>query len=1027
MNNHSKGFWQFFVRNYRFTTIVVLACVLMGLISMALIRKESNPDINVPIGVVSAAFPGANARDTEELVTNPIEDKVLSLSNIDVVTSTSGRGISSVVVQFDAKSDTKEQIANLKDKIDEVKASLPEDVTDPVVRQISFNDRSIFTFALSGPYSTPQLKNFAEELKEKLERVSGVSEVRILGGQEEEIQVIADKIKIDEFGLSLSQLTNAIRQANTDIPAGSIEQNNENLAIRFKGRISSAEEIKNIPIIAQGASVIFVRDVAEVKDGYGESTSISRLSSNGNEALPSVSLQIYKTDNGDIGTISAKAQEIIENEKIELPENITFEIIENWGEIINKDLTKLRDNGLQTVIIIMILLFFFVGWREAILAGISIPLTFFITFTVLYSIGYTLNFLSLFSLILALGILVDATIVITEGMYNEISKGSTPREAAYKTIDEFKLPLISGTLTTVFAFLPMLMTSGIMGEFIKSIPVTVSIVLMAALFVGLAVVTSFGARFLKAKNTNKDQEAHNRFIRSLRKIYEEQIEIFIKNKWKRRGLFFSLILLFFLSFSLPVMGILEVNMFPAENEDTFYIDIENPVGTVLEQTDKDLKLIETELAQDKRIKSFLISAGSSSDAGSGSTLSSNVGNIVVKVAKDSPDGSIKMVSEYSEKFKNIVNANVSASQQSSGPGDSAPVEVVIDGKELETLESIATDIKTMLKEIPGTRDVKNSVRESNGEIALSINLTKAQYYGVTTAQIAGILRNAITGTKATTIRNNGDNIDVIVKYNLNPEEGKTNQTNIAIVNALTVATPKGDIPLNEFLNTSYESNRSAISHKDGKRIISVTSKTNENTSAQEVFNKLQEKLNSYSLPDGYNIQMGGEREDINQSLTDMARAMILAIFLIGALLVWQFKSYRQPIFVLMTIPLALTGVFPGLVMVNLPLSFPAIIGVVALAGIVVNNAIILVDRINENRVNGSSKEEAIIEAGKSRLQPILLTTITTVMGILPLAMGDGTWGPLGFSIIFGLMFSTVLTLIVIPLLYFSFGEKEIER
>lgn len=1031
MTDHNRGFWQFFVHNHRFTTVVVIACVLLGLLSMALIRKESNPEVNVPIGVVITTFPGANSRDTEELITTPLEDKILSLSAIDKVTSTSGKGLSSIVVQFNANSDTKEQIANLKEKIEEAKPQLPSEATDPLVRQISFNDRPVYTFALSGPYSLPQLKNFAQSLQADLERVTGVSEVKILGGREAEIQVVVDKIRLDELGVDLNQVITAIQLANTDIPAGAIEQNNEVVSLRFQGRINSAAEIGKIPIVARGAAVILIQDLATVIDGFSPQNSLSRLSKGGENTLPAVTLQIYKTGTGDIGEIGAAANAIIAKNQDLMAENLVFETIEDWSEIINKDLNKLFNNGLQTVAVIMLLLLFFVGWREAVLAGISIPLTFLITFAVLYSMGYTLNFLSLFSLILALGILVDATIVITEGMANRIQEGKSPKEAALMTIDEFKLPLVSGTLTTVFAFLPMLLTSGIMGEFIKSIPVTVSVVLLTALFVALAVITSFGARFLR--NRKELNKRENRLMNGLQNLYSREITTFLNRPRRRKLLLTVMVLLFFLSFSLPLSGILEVNMFPPEDEDTFYIDLESPIGTTLTNTDRDTRFLEDDLLTDKRIKSFLVNVGSSNDSGSGSVLSGNVSSIIAKVAPDSPEKSLSLIEEYNRKFSlSEINGTVRVSQRSSGPGDSAPVEVVIEGKDLTVLDRVADDIKKMLSTIKGSRDIRDTIKTGNGEIALSVNSTKAEYYGVKNTQIASLLRQSVTGVKATTLRKDGESVDVIVKHDLSdfglgvgPDGQDTNRANLDTIKSLTINTTRGPVPLSEFLTGAYVADRSAINHKNGNRVVSVTGRVGGGVSAQSIFKALETKLADYELPEGYLLQMGGEREDINQSLSDMARAMILAIFLIGALLVWQFHSYRQPLFILMSIPLALIGVFPGLSIVNLPLSFPAIIGIVALAGIVVNNAIILVDRINENRYRGSTKAEAIIEAGRSRLQPIILTTITTVLGILPLALNDPTWGPLGFAIIFGLVFSTVLTLFVIPLLYFAFGEKNI--
>lgn len=1017
----SGSFWHSLVHNIRFVIVIIVAFTLMGLFTIATIPKEANPEVIIPIGFVSTGFPGASPIDTEELITTPIENKVLSLDKVSKVTSTSSRGFSSIVIEFDAQSDTAERMDKLKDKVDEIKNELPEDATDPIVKQVSFSDRPIFTFAISGDYSLGELQEYAERFQDEIERINGVSDVNINGGQTTEFHVIVDKAKLDNAGVSINQVTSSISSANSDIPAGTIETGEENFSIRFEGRLQDKTEIENIPLLAKNDSVILIRDIANVIKTTKEKTSISRLSTENNKPLPAISIGVLKVDGANIINVVDSIFETIENAKNDyLPKGITIEIIEDSAQRIKDDLNTLLSNGIQTVIIIIIILFFFVGWREALLAGIAIPLSFLITFTVLPFAGSTLNFLTLFSLILSLGILVDGAIVITEGMHNHIKNGKTPTDAAIATIDEFKLPLISGTLTTVFAFVPMLLTSGIIGQFIKSIPITVTIVLLSSLFVALGVITTLGSKWLK-NSPDSEEKNENKLIHRIQRKYSNTLAYFIEHKWKRRGLFTGITVLFLLSLMLPATGILEVNMFPSADEDTFSMSFEMPTGTTIEKTDSEIQLLETELIKDPRIISFITTVGGSS------IQNSNTGQINIKLLeKDNRnETSLEIIDEYSQKFLNISNGKVSLNQQSSGPENSSPIEVRITGDNLETLEKISLDVKRQLTAISGARNVNSSLKESNGEFVLSIDRQKAELFGIKTVQIAGMLRNAITGSKATTIKKDGESIDVIVKYDLNPEEGKTRKTTIDIIGNLTIATPQGDIPLSNFLKKDISASQSGIEHLEGKRVVKITSDTKKGVTAQSIFTELEEKIKTIDLPKGYTISMGGEREDIEQSFNDMFRAMILAVFMIGGLLVWQFKSFRQPVFILITIPLALIGVFPGLSLINVPLSFPGIIGVVALAGIVVNNAIILIDKINENRYAGMEKSAAVLEAGKARLQPIILTTITTIMGILPLALGDPTWGPLGYSIVFGLLFSTVLTLIIIPLLYNQFGEKNI--
>ena len=1035
MDKPRRTIWEFFIDNYKFTYILIVAVVCVGFFSIWQMPKEANPEVDIPIAVVTTAFPGASAENVEELITDPIEDRLVSLDEVDEITSVSRNGLSMITVQFDVDTDSTEKLFELKDKVDQAKADLPDDAKEPVVHKVSFSDRPILTLALSGPFELAQLKQYAEQLKDETERIAGVSNVHLIGGLEREIKVVVNKAQLESYSLPLTLVTQAIHQANTEIPSGSIETGGENFMLRLAGGIKSADEIKQIPITVRNNVPILVKDIAKVIDGYSEIQSISRLSVNGEKTNPSVSLKIFKASGGDVlRIIEAIHSQITQAQESFLPESIVVETIEDNAQQIKKDLGDLLVNGFETIVIVMILLFIFLGWREALLAGIAIPISFLITFSFLAMRGDTLNMLTLFSLILALGILIDGAIVITESIHVERGKGKSTREAAIKTIREFQLPLMAGTLTTVFAFFPMMLTSGIMGKFIESIPITVSIVLLSSLFVALGIITTLSVRFLKNKNEcepsdHVEQKDEKKLpIQRIRLVYRKLLHTFLFNHRRAKLLNIGLILLFVFSISLPATGVLKVNMFPQSDEDTFTIDIEEPIGTPLETMDKLTEPIQKILYEDKRINSFAINIGSSSEGGSildsGSVSESHLAHFIVNLDKERKERSTLIVDEYQKKF----GIQVKVSQKRSGPSQTAPVEIVISGDSLDTLEGLGEEVETVLTSIEGTRNIKNSVKETNGEFVLHIDRIKAKLYGVSTEQLAATLRNAIAGTTATVIHHNGNDIDVLVKYALNPvtaKAEKTNQVDISTIENLTIATNQGNIPLSSFIESKLLSSRSAIEHKNGNRVVKVTSYTQGKISAQEIFAQMENKLEDINIPDGYIVSMGGEREDIQESFSDMFRALILGVFMIAALLVWQFRSYRQPLFILITIPLALIGVLPGLTIMNQPLSFPGIIGIVALAGIVVNNGIILIDRINKNRLEGLSLETAIEKAGAARLQPILLTTVTTIAGVLPLAISNPVWGPLGYSIVFGLMVSGILTLLVVPLLYQRFGEKEL--
>ena len=1045
--------WSFFVTHRKFTSVIALALALVGFVSILQIPKESNPEVSIPIIVVSTPFPGANALDVEQFVTDKIEDSVLGLEDVDEVTSSSSLGVSTVVVNFNTGVDTQEKQDDVQEAVDTVVRELPTDAEDPFVTSVSFDDAPVKIYALGGPYATQQIKLFAEELKADMERVPGVSEIEIVGGEDREVRVLVDPRRLDQFGLSLGQITSAISRANSNIPVGTIETANQEYSVRFEGRVQHPDQLAQLPIQSRNGATITVGDVATIVDGYTRVASTSRLSVDGSPSAPSVAINVLKSDGGNILDVVAGTDAVIERAYGQyLPEDVVVDVVEDTAAFIVEDLTNLSVSGLQTTMIVVLLILVFLGWRESLLAGLAIPMTFLITFAALQFFGFTLNFLTLFSLILSLGILVDGSIVITEGLHANVKKGMHPLDAAVATIDEFKAPLISGTLTTVFAFLPMLLSSGIIGEFIKSIPVTVSVVLFASLFVALALIPTFGStllatagkppkRFVKTRawlahrwhNTRlsarlaKARDQREVVVDKMRAWYSASLDGYMFNQKRRKWLMRGLTLGFLFSLALPISGILQVDMFPATDYDRLYIDVALPAAKPLATTEETMAVIEAYAQEDEGVSSYLISTGSGSPLRGG--RGSNVGSAVLNlVDRSERNDSREILQEVERDLKPLLpQADVEVAQLSGGPDSAFPVEVVIRGPELETLEMLAVDFEDRVAEIDGTRNVKTSIEETPGEFVFEVDRAVIARYGLSALDVAAELRSALFGTTATTIKTDTDDLDVIVKYRLSndDDQGTVNRVTIDQLTSVTIQTQSGDIPLSTFLKTNLAQSRSSVDHRDGDRVVTVTAATVPGVPASVIFQELRVQMRDMQIPDGYEVALGGQDEDTQQSFNDLFRAMIIGILLIAALLVLQFGSYRQPLFVLVSIPLSLIGVLPGLALIGVPLSFPGMIGVVALAGIVVNNGIILVDRINENRQTGLEKTAAVREAASARLRPILLTTITTVAGLLPLVLTQPSWAPLGFAIIFGLLFSTVLTLYVVPLLYQKYGENQI--
>jgi len=1023
--------WNFFLNNYRFTYVILIATIVIGLISAISIPKESTPEVKVPVGTVMTVLNGANSEDIERLITNEIEDKISTLDELDTYTSVSAEGVSLITVTFDADSDIDDRIRALKDAVDEANPELPGEVDRPFVKEISFSDEPIMYISLAADMHDIALKKLAEDTVDRLERISGVSEIDIIGAYDREAQVIVQQRKLELYDISIAQVLQALRAQNSTLPGGTLEYDGIRYPVRFEGDIKAPNELNLIPIAHTNGVPVYLQDVAEVVDTTKTPSTKARVSVGGEIPKNAVTLNVKKKVGGDIVRIADKVKaEISKMQEGILEEVVIFYSLES-AEYIKEDLSRLSKSGLQTVVIVTLLLIFVLGLRAAILAGISIPLSFLIAIGGLSYIGSTINFLSLFSLILALGILVDSAIVLVEGVYQKIEEGQESYTAAQNTILQFKAPITSGVLTTIAAMIPMLFASGIMGEFIKHIPITVSLVLCSSLFVTLGFLPALSARFIHTRKKKKESNT-NIFITWGEK-YRKNLKNFLHSKKQKITLSMSLILGFIISMMLPITGILQVSMFPQGESELLFFDIETPVSTTLEKTDEFMKQIEDLVMKDNRFKSFTTNVGIpfNNDLTSpkvGETP--NLGHMILHIQDEEQKNSLKIVDEYRKKLRNIKGGQVRITQIDDGPPSGAPVLLKFTGDDLDELEVLARNGEKLLKSIPGTEGIRSSTKDTEPNFVITLDRARAMQAGITASDIGQLIRTSVHGIEATTIKSNKEDIDILVKFNLNPQNRSnnphlTNKATIDSLKTINIITPNGKIPLTSIVDIELQGGQGVIVHEDGNRLVQTTAYTQKDVLPQEVIQQINARKDELNLKEGYTMSFGGENEDIQESFADMFRAMFIGIFLIASILVLQFNSFRQPIFVLMTVPLAIIGILPGLALMGLPLSFTAFVGVVALSGIVVNNAILLIDRINENRLSGVKKTEAILEAASARFRPILLTTITTIAGIAPLALSDITWGPLGFSIIFGLAFSTILTLFVIPMLYQKFGEREL--
>jgi multidrug efflux pump subunit AcrB len=1015
-------FWAFLATKKSFSLLVITALVLTGIYSVFVIPKESSPEVQIPIAVISTPFPGASTEDVETLVTKKIEDRLSStLSDIDEITSSSSEGVSVVVVQFNAQADIDRSITEVKDEIDTVIPELPSSAEDPIVSEVDLVDQPVIVISVSSDLPVTEFIELSNYIESELEAISGVSRIEKSGLPERETQVIVSRDALRQFNVRLVDVVGAIAGSNSSLPIGSIETSGVSYAVRFEGNITDPAELNDIAILNIAGEPIYIRDIAFVSNGVSDQTTTSRISIEGEPAQQALTLSIYKKSGGDITRVTSAVRDRLEKLENEITADIEMLISYDLGDFVRTDLISLSTTGLQTILLVFAILLISIGWREAVVAGLAIPLSFLIAFVGLYYSGNTINFISLFSLILAIGILVDSAIVITEGMHTKLEHVESPTKAALYTIKEFHKPLISGTMTTIAVFAPLFLISGITGEFIASIPFTIIFILLASLFVALGVVPLISTFVLKQKNGNKLSKIRSKYTERLKIWYVKSLNKIIGDRKRENRFMQILVVLFVISAALPIVGIVKTAFFPQDDSDFLYAELRMPKGTILEETDLTTRRLESLLYEEPNITSFATTIGSGSAFGGGGS-GEEIANITILLDEEREETSTEILERLRENAKTISRADIYLSQPASGPPVGAPVLIRFLGDDLNELSMVADEAKTILEEIPGAIDVETSLEEGAIDFVFTIDRSKASSVGLDVGTIASTLRTAIHGTKATTIKSSTNDIDVIVKLAVNADYQTPHDTNRVTPDAIRtieIATPKGPVLLGSVIDVSIKKTPVAIEHQDGTRVAEVSANVADGYYASDVLGAFMERSDAISLPENITMSIGGENEEVNQSFKDMGAALFVGILLILAILVLQFNSFRYAFFIIVIVPVSLIGIMFGLMITRQPLSFTSVMGYIALSGIVVNNSIILIDKINSLRQEKPGRDIAnvVVEGSASRLRPILLTTFTTVIGIVPLTYASATWAPLAFAIIFGLSFAVLVTLVLVPIIY----------
>lgn len=1021
--------WNFFISRRTFSIFTMIALLVAGVYSIAAMPKESTPEVVIPVGIVSTILPGATASDVERLVTDKLEPAVRNVTNIDKVTSSSRQGVSIITAEFVASADVDTSIQDLRNAIEGARRELPSDAEVPVVTKMDFQDQPILMIGIGTELAPETLTKLGEDLQNDLISVEGVSKVQVVGTRDRQISIIAHKDALAQHNIRVEQIVSALQRSNASAPAGTLTVDGVDYPIQFRGDITNVSVIGNIPITTPSGT-IRLSDVATVIDGFEKVNSISRLKLNGGENQYALSLLVYKSSGGNILAVADRVEARLAELQDTLLAGSSADITYSAANDVRTSISELSFSGLQTVMLVTLILFLAIGLREALVAALAIPFSFMIAFIGMLATGNSINFVSLFALIIAIGILVDSGIVVVEGIHTNRENGMKKLEAARKAVKDFGWPLIAGTMTTVAVFIPLFFLSGVIGQFIKSIPFTIVVVLLASIVVALGFVPTIAFGLIKHQES-KFAKLREKIWDNISHWYRGKMEILFASK-KIQRIFFSLLGVTFVgALTLPVTGLLQTTMFPPDDADLFYVEIELPQATTLDETDQVARKVEGLLEYTPDLESLMTTVGGQSAFNSnGGGSGSKYANITVNLLKDRDLTSLEITDMMRKKFAAVdfSNAKVSVMDAAGGPPSGAPIVVKIWSDDTNKLASATEQIENLVERVTGTRDVTSSLANDGTQLSIDIDRTKANDYGLTAADVASTLRAAIAGVEATKVRIDGEDIQVRVLVNLNTDFINPEDTSIASADSIAtipVATSRGTIPLGSLITISAGRNSSTISHEDGLRISSVNSYVVEGANAVELTSQIKDEAEKLELPDGVRLTFGGDDEEIKQTFTEMLIALGAGLALMFAILVLEFDSFRTSGRLLSAIPLALTGVLWGLWLVGQPLSFTAFLGIIALAGVIINHGILLLDAMDKYRQGqpGLSAKDLVLNTAESRVRPIILTTLTTVIGMIPLTIVSAMWAPLAFTIAFGLIYGTILTLIYIPLLSYRFEVK----
>ncbi|MCB9519816.1 MAG: efflux RND transporter permease subunit [Myxococcales bacterium] len=1018
------------------TTIFVFMFVLAvtGMTAYKALPREAAPDITIPFVMVTTPYFGVSPSDIETLITNRVEDELEQLKDVREIRSTSAEGASIISIEFEPSVVIDDAMQKVRERVDAAQADMPEDAEDPIISEISFSEFPVIIVNVSGDIGILALQRVAEELEDKLKRIPGVLEVTVVGGLEREITVEADPARLEFYGVTLLELLGVVQAENLNLPGGAIDVGDLKYLVRVPGEFSSPREIEDLVIREENGHPITVRDVATVVDGYQDIATTSRLNQ-----TPSISISISRRAGENILVITDEVKRLVAEAQSELGDSVHFATLADASDDIRRQLNELENNIVTGLILVAGVLFFFMGGiRNALFVASAIPLSMLISFAVLAALGITLNVVVLFSLVLALGMLVDNAIVTVENIYRHGHMGKGRVQAALDGVSEVAWPIISSTATTVFAFVPLMFWPGLMGEFMYFLPLTVVICLSASLFVALVINPTLSAAFMalpKAGSVPHDMDDIASLPQNfLYRAYGATLNFAARFPSVVLGGSAVLFVATFMLFGKMNGG---VEFFPHVTPEQAFVNITLPDGSNVEASDRVVRRVERVLANERNIKQFVADVGAGNgnqmDFGAGGTAPHRSRITIDFLPRDQQiESAYDTIDRIRAELANVPGCEFEVAEAEEGPPTGAPISLELVGRDYQVLGQIAADLTRVIRTVPGAVDIRDDFEAGRPELSVIPDREAAAEVGVSTRDIANTVRAAVNGMEASRYREADDEYDIVVR--MAPEH----RASFEDLGMLTVSNKDGVIiPITEIATIAVQPGYGSIRHVDGERVVTLTGDVADGFQDIAVLAAVREELQAnYTLPPGYRIDFTGQNQEQAEAQQFLGRALMAGLFVIALILITQFNSISQPVIIMASVLLSLLGVLWNLMIRGAPFNIIMTgIGIISLAGVVVNNAIVLIDYTNQLRARGLGARDAVWQAGMVRFRPVMLTALTTALSLLPTVMGynldvmtlsvarGGTsvemWGPMAHAVVTGLVVATFLTLVFVPAMYLA--------